>query len=135
MQEAAAHAAVGDFRDAAERLRLVLLQDPAHADAATQLAEIEIDHALHANAVARLLGVLRHKPRYAPALAAMSRNCVMVGQLEEALTYARQACAQAPSDPGHRLQLGRVLLRMERFAAAREAIAPLLNSSRLQVRG
>jgi tetratricopeptide (TPR) repeat protein len=125
MERAAAHCAAGDFRDAADMLHQVLRQDPRHAAAATQLAEIETDHGLYANAVARLLGVLRSRPRFAPALSALARACMMTDRLDEALVHAREACAHEPAEPRHQLQMARVLMRQGQLDAARSILLAL----------
>jgi Flp pilus assembly protein TadD len=126
MDQAAAHCAVGDFRDAAALLARVLQADPMHAAAATQLAEIETDHGQYGNAVARLLGVLRARPRHAAALAALSRACLMTDRLDQALQHARDACAWAPADPLYRLQLARVSMRLGESGSARAMLQPLI---------
>jgi len=128
MAQAAAHCTAGDYRDAADLLHRVLRHDPMHAAAATQLADIEIERGQCGNAVARLLGVLRGKPRFAPALGALARACLATDLLDDALVHAREACALAPADPGYRLQVARVLLRQGALEAARSAVVPLLET-------
>ncbi len=126
MQQAAAHYAAGQYREAVEALLRVLQQEPTNAAAATWLAEIEIDHGQHGNAVGRLLGVLRAKPRFTPAISALGRACLQTNRLDEALVHARNACAQEPAEPTHQLLLARVLIALGQTNTARATLQPLL---------
>ncbi|HEY1932570.1 MAG TPA: tetratricopeptide repeat protein [Acetobacteraceae bacterium] len=126
LQAAAANTAAGEFQAAGDQLRSVLLQHPDHAEAATRLADIEIDHGLYGNAVARLLSTLRAHPRHVPAVTALARACLLAGRPEEALIHARRAVALDRADPAPRMQLARVLLRLGQLAEARAIGAALL---------
>ena len=127
MDQAAVAYAAGQYRDAADALLRVLQREPSHANAATWLAEIEIDHGQCGNAIGRLLGVLRVRPRFAPAVSGLGRACLQSNRLDEALVHGRHACALEPAEPNHSLLLARVLMALGRQEEARATVRPLLS--------
>ena len=110
-QQAAAHYAAGQYREAVDTLLRVLQREPTNA-AAASLAEIEIYHSQYGVAIGRLLGLQRARPHFGPAIRALGRACLMSNRLDEALVHARTACAQDPAEPGHRLLLARLQIAL-----------------------
>lgn len=116
-------AQMGDMRGAAEQFEEVIRRSPAHARAHFSLGVLLNDVGNYDGAIARFAAALQHEPGYVQARVQLAGALARSGRPGEAVVEYSRALEADPTLFDAAYGRGMALVRLRRWAAARDAFA------------
>ena len=113
---------MGDVSGAMEQFEQVVRTAPEHTQAQFSLGVIFADQGRHQEAIDRLSAALQHDPAYIQARLQLADVLARSGRPDEALPHYDRALALDPTRPEAAFGASMALVRLERYAAARDRL-------------